>query len=95
MTLTITTILLLLASECRWMAFNIPFVLTYTLLLHLKKKTNPILRSIESGSSLIAAQISSTVLSILKGVYEHKTNFSSRLLLLLYITLTSVTITLK
>jgi hypothetical protein len=66
----------------------------YTLIAP-QKKTNPILRSIESGSSLIAAQISSTVLSILKGVYEHKTNFSSLLLLLLYITLTSVTITLK
>jgi len=94
MTLNITTILLLLASECRWMAFNISFVLTYVPLLHLKKTTNLLLRSIESGSSLIAAQISPTVLSILKGVYEHKTNFSS-LLLRFYITLTSVTITLK
>jgi hypothetical protein len=67
----------------------------YTLIAPYKrKKTNPLLRSIESGSSLRAAQISPTVLSILKGVYEHKTNFSS-LRLLLYITLTSVTITLK
>ena len=77
------------------------FVLTYTLLLHLTHTiTNPLLRSIESGSSFISAQISPTVLSILKGVHvcvcEHKTNFSSlRLLLLLHITLTSVTITFK
>jgi hypothetical protein len=54
----------------------------------LEKKTNPLLRSIESGSFLLAAQISSTVLSILKGVYEMKNNFSSLLLrLLLFILL--------
>lgn len=59
MTLNITTILLLLAIEHRWMAFNARFVLTYALLLHLKKKeTNPLLRSIESGSSFLTAQIS-------------------------------------
>jgi hypothetical protein len=63
-----------------------------------KKETNPLLRSIESVSSLIEAQISPTVLSILKGVYKKKNNFLSLrllLLLLLDISLTSVTITLK
>jgi hypothetical protein len=98
MTLTINTILRLLASKCRWMAFNISFVLTYIFSMHLKRRRRRRRRKKQilfcAQSNLVSAQISPTVLSILNGVCV---NIRPIFLLFVFfnITLTSVTIALK